>query len=164
MGDPQTGEQYQRSSHTVAKVLNSTSGFPAWGSDKGTGYPQGIWPWVPVRFDYRTSRGLMKTETPVLQSTSKLLCTPRPRRRKEQWPHSWLNQNHLLVSEGLLWRNGSTGAHNRDRGTGRSPLVQTLLEFAINPTIDFLNLRAGSPQPPKKTTREGVQTYSSPDN
>ena len=29
--------------------------FPAWGSDKGTGSPQGIWPWRPVGFDYRTS-------------------------------------------------------------------------------------------------------------
>ena len=45
VGDSQTQEQkYQRSSGTVVKVLNSTSDFPAWGSIKGTGNPQGIWP------------------------------------------------------------------------------------------------------------------------
>ena len=30
---------------TVVKILNPMSGFPAWGSDKGTGNPQRIWPW-----------------------------------------------------------------------------------------------------------------------
>ena len=40
----QTGEQkYQRSSHTVVKVWNPTSDFPAWGPDKETGNPQGMW-------------------------------------------------------------------------------------------------------------------------
>ena len=42
-GDPQTGEQlYQRSSHTVAKVLGPTTDFSTWGSSKGTVSPQGI--------------------------------------------------------------------------------------------------------------------------
>ena len=41
----QTGEQQQpRSSPTIVKVLNPMSGSPAWGSDKGTGNPQEIWP------------------------------------------------------------------------------------------------------------------------
>ena len=41
--DAQTGEQlYQRSSHTVAKVLGPTTDFPTWGSSKGTETPQGI--------------------------------------------------------------------------------------------------------------------------
>ena len=35
-------KQYQRSSHTVVKVLNPMSGLSAWGSDKGTRNPQGI--------------------------------------------------------------------------------------------------------------------------
>ena len=40
----QTGEQQQQSTFTIVKVLNPMSGSSAWGSDKGTGNPQGIWP------------------------------------------------------------------------------------------------------------------------
>ena len=59
--DPQTGEQlYQRSSHTIGKVLRPTTDSPAWGSGKGTENPQGIWLWNPVGFDYRTFTGLGK--------------------------------------------------------------------------------------------------------
>ena len=36
--------QNQRSSPAVVKVLSPTSGFPAWGSNKGTGNAQGIGP------------------------------------------------------------------------------------------------------------------------
>ena len=39
VGDSQTGEQYQRSSPTLVKVLHPPSGFPAWGSSKGTRNP-----------------------------------------------------------------------------------------------------------------------------
>ena len=45
----------------------------------------------------------------------------------------------------------------------RSSLVSTLLEDAINLTIEPIYLRVGSPQV-KKTTREGVQTHPSADN
>jgi len=84
VGDPQTVEQqYQRSSPTVAKVLDLTPGFLAWGSDKGTGNPHAIRPCRTAGFDYRTSRGLGKRETPVLESTNKILHIPR-RRGKEQ--------------------------------------------------------------------------------
>ena len=59
--NPQTGDQlYQRSFHTVMKVLRPTTDFPTWGSSKGTENPQGIWPWRPVGFDNRTSMGLVK--------------------------------------------------------------------------------------------------------
>jgi len=51
-------------------------------------------------------------------------------------PHMKLNKNYLLVLEGLLWRRGSAEAHYRGRGTGRSPLAETLLEFTIKPTIE----------------------------
>ena len=51
---------YQRSSHTVAKVLGSTTNFPTLGSSKGTAYPQGIWLWRSAGFDYRTSTELGK--------------------------------------------------------------------------------------------------------
>ena len=33
---------YQRSSHTVVKVLGHTTDYPTWGSSKGTENPQGI--------------------------------------------------------------------------------------------------------------------------
>ena len=42
------------------KVLRPTTDFPTWGSSKGTENPQGIFPWRPVRLDYRTSMGLVK--------------------------------------------------------------------------------------------------------
>ena len=46
VNDPQTeGQLYQRSFPTVVKVLNPTTGFPAWGFDKGTGNSQRILPW-----------------------------------------------------------------------------------------------------------------------
>ena len=42
-GNTKTGEQLnRRSSPTDVKVLSPKSGFPAWGSSKGTGNPQGI--------------------------------------------------------------------------------------------------------------------------
>ena len=56
--NPQTGEQqYQRSYHTVVKVLNPIVAFQRRETDKGTWNIQGIWPWEgPVGFDYKTSR------------------------------------------------------------------------------------------------------------
>ena len=59
---------------------------PAWGSDKGTGNPQGIWPLGPVVFDYRISRGLRVTEAPVLEAHTKF----------GTYQHGRLNQNYLL--------------------------------------------------------------------
>ena len=53
-------------------------------------------------------------EIPVLEDTNKTLHTSRLR-GKEQWLHRKLNQNSLRVSEGLLRRCGSAGAHHRDR-------------------------------------------------
>ena len=92
VGNPQTAEQsYQRSSPTIVMVLNLMSGFPAWGSDKWMGNPQGIWPWRPARFDYRTSTGLGETEILLLEGTNKILRAPRPR-GKEQWSYRSLNQ------------------------------------------------------------------------
>ena len=52
VGNAQTGEQLcQRSSCTVAKVLDPTKDFPTWGSGRGTENPQGIWLWRSARFD-----------------------------------------------------------------------------------------------------------------
>ena len=45
----------------------------------------------------------------------KTLHAPRLR-GKEQWLHRRLNQNYLLLLEGLLWRRESAGAHYRGGG------------------------------------------------
>ena len=152
------------------KVLNPMSGCPAWEYDKGTGNPQGMWPWRPAGFDYNTSTGLGETETPVLDGKYKTLHASTLR-RKEQWPHRRLSQNQLLVLEGLLWRHWSTGAHHRDEGTGscspgRLPLVLTLLGVAINPKMEPRDHRAHRARlsQAKKTTREGVQPHPPADN
>ena len=109
------------------KVLNSTSGFTAWGSDKGTGNPHASRPCGTVGFDYRTSRGLGKRETPVLESTNKILHIPR-QRGKEQGPHRRLNQNYLLVLEGCLWRHGMAWGqgHWQDQASKGSLSVNAL--------------------------------------
>ena len=151
VGDPQTGEQnYQRRSPTVIKFLNPTSGFPTWGSSKGTRNPQGIWLWKPSVFDYRISTGLGEAETPLLEGINKILYAPGPRVKK-QWPHRKLNQIHLLVMEVLLWRHRSAVPPLRDKGTsssstGRCPFAEALLGIAINLTIEPVDFRAGSPQ------------------
>ena len=66
---------------TIVKVLNCRSGFPAWGSKKGTGNTQAIWPWGPVGFDYRPFRGLGETEAPVLRRHKQnFACTKTQRK------------------------------------------------------------------------------------
>ena len=79
----------------------------------GTSKPD-PWLWRTAGFDYRSSTGLGETETPILECTNKVFCTPRPR-GKEQWPHKRLNQKYLLVLEGLLW---SVGQQGLTTGTG----------------------------------------------
>ena len=121
-------------------VLNPTSIFPVWEYDKRTGNPQGIWPWKPVGFNYRTFVVLGETETPAMEGTNKNLHAPRPR-GKEQWPHRKLKHNYLLVFEELLWKNRSAGTHHSDEGTGSSklgrfPFAWTLLKATMNPTIE----------------------------
>ena len=98
---------------------------PVWGTDKGTGDPQGIWP-KPSRIwsqDLHRNGGNRD-----LEGTNKTLHAPRFR-GKEQWLHRnrKLNQNYMLVLEGPLWRPGSAGAHHRHGGTGSSCLGKSPL-------------------------------------
>ena len=138
------------------------SGFPAWRSNKGTGNSQGIWPWGPAGFDYRLSRGLWETQTPVWEGTNKTLHTPRPR-GEEHWPHSRLNQNSLLVSEGLLWRRGAAGAH-QGQGHWKVPLGINPLELAIRTRHVSYHRPQGWVTSGQTTTREGVQPHPSAAN
>ena len=69
---------------------------------------QGIWPWRPVGFDYRISRGLRETETPVRRA---LNFASTKTQRTGAGTHRELNQNYLLMLEGLLWRYWWAGAH-----------------------------------------------------
>ena len=115
---PKTKKKLPRDGRRDAVMIKSSlipARWVCWGSSKATGDPQGIWPWRPAGLDYRTSTGLGETETPVLEGTNKILCTPRSR-GKEQWPHRRLNQNSLLVLEGVLWRHGLARARLRDGG------------------------------------------------
>ena len=106
------------------EVLNHPSGFPDWGSNKGTGNPQESWPWRPPGLDYRTSTRLAETDS-SLGGHKQILCTPSPR-GKEQWPHRRLNQNYLQVLEGLLWRCGLARVHHREIASLVSQTVENL--------------------------------------
>ena len=73
----------------------------------------------------------------TLGGHTQVVCTSGPR-GKEQWPHRRLNQNYLLVLEGLLQRWGVAVAHHGDKDTGsrssgKYSLAWTLLESAISP-------------------------------
>ena len=92
----------------------------------GTGKSQGIWPWRPVGFDYRTSTRLGEIETSVLQCTKKSY-THQHQRKGAVTPRE--TEPKLPASVGgspaEVWvGSGST----QDRGTGsssprRSPLA-----------------------------------------
>ena len=142
------------------KVLNPTSGFPAWGSEKGTGNPQGIWPWGPAEFDYKPSRGLSETETPVLEGTQKNLHASKPI-AKEQWPHRRLNQNYLLVLEGLYPPVEAWVVRGSPQGQGhwKIHLEWTLWNLALTLHIEPLDPRAGSPQTKQLPGREYNPTH-----
>ena len=90
-----------------------------------------------------TSTGLRETETLILEGTKKILLAPTPR-GKQQWPNRWLNQNYLLVLDGLLWRRGLAGAHHRDQGPGSIRLGRSPLQFTINVTTDPTGTRSQS--------------------
>ena len=113
--DAQNGEQlYQRTSHTVAKVLGPTTDFPTWGSGKGTENPQGIWLWRPVGFDYQTSTG---QETDSLRARTKPCAHQDPGGRSSDPTGDWarLAYEHPEVSSGSMaryWPATGSGALN----------------------------------------------------
>ena len=144
------------------KVLNPTSGLPAWWSDKRIGNRQEIWPWGPVGFDYRTSRGLGETQTPVLEGTNRILCTQRPR-RNDQWPYRRLNQNCLRVGgppvEAWVSRGSTQGWGHWQHQARKAPLGINSLGGHINLTIEPIGPTAGSPQAKQLPGRECNPTH-----
>jgi len=82
VSNSKTGEQYQRSSPTVVKVLSPMSGFLAWGSGKGLGIPreshiEGQWDLI-TGFPQDWGK-----QIPFLEGTHKILY-PAGLRGKEQ--------------------------------------------------------------------------------
>lgn len=76
-------------------------------------------------FDHRNSTGLAEPETPLLRGVDKVLCPPG---EKKQSPWKRLDQTYLLISEGLLWRQGAAVAHCRDKDTGSGTSWEYSLE------------------------------------
>ena len=72
MGDPQTGE------NNTKEVLPLLWRF--WGSQKGTGNPQGIWSSRPAGFDNRTSIGLGEIDSSLGGYKQNLMYTKTQRK------------------------------------------------------------------------------------
>ena len=121
VGDPQT-EEYQRSSCTSVKVLGPTSNFLTWGSGKGN--PQGIWLWMTLGFDYKTSTGLGETKT-LRRHEQNLVST-----RTQGKTHKTLSQTYLWIFKCLLQWCGSEVACHRVRATGTSSPGRCMLACA----------------------------------
>ena len=149
------------------KVLSWGSGFPGWGFGKETGSPQGIWLWRAVGFDYRDFTGLGEAETPLLEGTKKNLVCTKTQGKGDQWPYKRLNQTYLLELECLQhWHTQHTHTHTHththrvdvwvrshslwgrrhwQQQSWKGPLAWALLEVTINPIIEPIHPRVGSP-------------------
>ena len=103
---------YQRSPHTVVKVLGHTTEYPTWGSSKGTENPQGIWLWRPVGFDYGTSKGLGKqtlggTKQNLVPSRTQEKGAVTPQKTEPDLPVSVQESPaEAWVDRGLPWAQG----------------------------------------------------------
>ena len=114
--------------------------FQACRSGKGTGYPQGIWLWRPVGFNYRTSTGLLEKDSTLKGDKPNLECT------MTQWKGAGTPQDtkaDLHAKGGVSCGGGSAGASCGDKGTGsshpgRRPSAWVPLEAAENQTLHSL--------------------------
>ena len=134
------------------KVLNPTSGFPAWGSDKGLrihreSAREGQWSLV---LGLPEDWGKQRLQSWRAQTK---FCTLR-HRGEGQWPHGRRKQNYLLVLEVLPRPRGcrSAGAHCRN---WKVPVGVNTLGIHHQPCD-----RAWG----QTTTRERVQPHPSADN
>ena len=129
------------------KLLNPTSVFPAWRANKGLGIPresglEGQWGLTIALPEGKQRLQSWRAQTKFCRHQDK---------EEDQSPHSRLNQNYMLVLEGLLWRCGSAEAHLRDGGAGRSAYHRT-------------RRTQGCVASGETTIREGVQPNPSADN
>ena len=122
-------------------VLDPMSDFPAWGSDKGTGNSQGIWPWEPEDLMIGLPEDWRKQRLMSWGGTNKILHAPINTQRTGVLTPQETEPRQPDGAGGLLWRHGSAGAHHRD-GALESPPCKNLLEFAINPTTKPADPRA----------------------
>ena len=147
----------------TTEVHLSPSGFPTWGSGNGRRNYKRIRLWRPAGFDCRTSTGLGETETPLLESIHKVVCTSGPR-GKEKWLHRTPKQTNLLVLEGLLQKQGVAVAYGRDKDTGsrssgRYSLAWASPEATISSTKEPVVSSSGLPQGKQPAGRELSPTH-----
>ena len=95
-----------------------------------------------------------------MEGTKKIVHAPKPI-AEDQWPHRRPNQNCLLVLGGLHLPVESWVVRGSPQGQGhwKVPLGINPLEFGINPTIEPLDPRAGSPQTKQLPARECNPTH-----
>ena len=94
------------------KVLGSTTDFPTWASSKRTKYPEGIWLYISVGFDYRASTGLGKHT--LGENKQNCVCTRTqekgavtPQETEPDLPVCvWESLAETWVDRGLPWGQG----------------------------------------------------------
>ena len=123
---------YHRSSPTGMRVLEPMSGSQAWGSGIGRSETPEHLASKAVRFEWRNSTELGKTETSLLEGLSKISCT--------------LGHNYLQVLEDLLGRRGwggscdlfwdkdTGGAHTEEHSSAWALLEANILVLRLGPT------------------------------
>ena len=124
------------------KVLGSTTDFPTWASSKRTKYPEGIWLYISVGFDYRASTGLGKHT--LGENKQNCVCT-RTQEKGAVTPQEtepdlcvcvWESPVEMWVDSGLLcvqgyWQQQSWEACCADLSPFRGALP--LLYFGLRP-------------------------------
>ena len=163
VGDSQTGEQlYHRSLPTAVKVLSPTSGFSTWESGNGRRNSQRIRLWRIVGCDCRTSTGLWKTETPLLEGTHKVVCASGRRGRIsdpwEDWTRPTCYCRRVSCRGGGVAVVHCGGKDTGNRSSGKYSLLWALSESAISPNKEPVGSSAGSPQAKQPTGRERKPT------
>ena len=131
------------------KVLNPISGFPAWGSNKGTGNPLRIWPWRPEDLITRLSQDWGKQRFQSWRAQQNLAWTKTQRKRAVTPTGEW-------TCGGMVWQGFTTGMGVPvwEGPLWHKPSWQSPL------TTQPVNLRLGSPQA-KNNTRKGPQYHLS---
>ena len=131
--------------------------FLSLGVNIGRRSPWGIWCYMPVGLECRSSTGLQEIKTPCLEGTDRFSCILDPKAKKGL--HKNLGQPYLWVLEGLLQQLGMAVAHcgnkiletdvpeiNHQREFRRPPFWKKLAP--LNNSLQALPLR--NPRPNNK--------------